>query len=566
MKRLALALALIGSLALGGCTSEVHLVTGSTVNIGETAELESLNADVVTTEPGQRLADELANLTSEQFYVESDTGDVVANEGFGTVTVNSTNPLTVTYEVATSRKWSDGQPVDSADLLLSYAAATKAGGTNFYSRRTGSGLQYAKVTDVGLRSITLQFSQPVSDWKTALRVVVPAHVVAAEALNGIQASAGKAAVIEAVQGADSTKLEALAEAYRSAYFIADGSVPKEAFVSDGAYSITKVVPGSLVELTANTKYQGTYPPVAQTVNVRLYLDSMAALSDMNVGNVDVISATESGLVSFAELVSMVPSLTGVEAKTALKNSANADMVLFNFGSGSLFSDAKLRKAFTYLVPKARIVQDANSSITITGTDSFVFPSGSDYYSSTVASNGSDAYLLQDVEKASELVAATEIDTPIDVRVVYNKDTPRSKAQFQAIAQRAASAGFNLIDISSADPSRVLLSGEFDVVIGPRPLVGIPGLDPQFLVSDRVTRYQDAEVAKLLVAYAKATKPIKQAEIWKQIDARLYATSYGLPLYQVPNLIIYNTELGNFSIAPFGDSATWGYWTWSVSAK
>ena len=164
------------------------------------------------------------------------------------------------------------------------------------------------------------------------------------------------------------------------------------------------------------------------------------------------------------------------------------------------------------------------------------------------------------------MAVTKTHTPIDVRVVYNKDNPRSKAQFQAIALRAASAGFNLIDASSADPSRLLLSGEYDVVIGSRPLVGLPGFDPQFLLSDRITRYQDPQVAKLLVEYAKATKPIQQAAIWKQIDARLYATSYGLPLYQVPNLIIYNSDLGDYSIAPFGDSATWGYWTWSVSAK
>jgi hypothetical protein len=121
-------------------------------------------------------------------------------------------------------------------------------------------------------------------------------------------------------------------------------------------------------------------------------------------------------------------------------------------------------------------------------------------------------------------------------------------------------------MSSADPTRDLLAGNFDVYVGPRLLVGEVGQDPTSLVADRVTRYTDSQVSSLLIDYAKATKPVDAAKALAKIDARLYTTGYGLPLYQVPNLLIYRTKLGKIELSPFGDSATWGYWTWSVSTK
>ena len=576
MKRFIVALLALGSLALSGCSANVQLIPGTVINVAETGSMISLNPDVVTTTAAQHFAEEVSHLTSESFFLLDEAGDLVANEGFGTVTVDSENPLTVTYEIAQGRKWSDGQPVDSADLALSFAAATNPEGTNFYSRRAKSGLQFASVKDFGLRSITLEFSQPVSDWRTALPVYVAAHAVAAHALDGIEAVAGKATVIEALQSKNVEKLQKLAESYRSAFAPGREGFSMEALVTNGAYTVSGVIQDLSVALEARTKYQGDYAPVVEKVNLKVYGDSMAALADMNAGKIDIIGATESGLVKYSDLIGMVESLSSVKAKTSLRNGASADMVVFNFGEGSVFNKsnyksrpgigAELRKAFMAIVPKARIVQNASASTQIKATDSFIYPSSSRYYAGSVSANGSENYLLQDVEQAAEIVDASGVDAPVDVRVVYDSANPRSVAQFKAINERAASAGFNLIDASSASPSRVLLAGEFDVFIGPRDLVGVPGAEPSSLTGDNVTRYQDSRVSALLVQYAKASKELKQAEVLQKIDARLFATGYGIPLFQVPNLIIYRSNLEKLAVSPFGDSATWGYWTWSVSAK
>ncbi len=577
MKRFLVALLALSTLALAGCSTSVHLVPGSVVTIAESATMISLNPDVVTTASAQHLADEIANLTTEGFYSMDRSGQLKANTGFGNVKVNSNDPLTVTYEIALGRKWSDGQPIDSADLALSLMAATDLGGAHFYSRRAGNGLQYATVKTVGLRSLTLTFSKPVADWQTALTAAIPAHVVAAAAFNGLSASAGKASVISALQGHDATKLAALAAAYRSVYDTRGPGFNKSAFVSNGAYAIASVVSNQEVSLHAQTKYQGDFAPVTSTVNVRLFSDSMQALSEMNSGKVDIIGATESGLLKYSDLIGMVQSLSGTtKANTSMRNGATADMVLFNFGPGSAFADsaygskktaaAKLRQAFMNLVPKARIVQNASSSTKVNASDSFIYPSNSDYYEASVGYNGSDGYLLQDVQKASTLVTESGVRAPIDVRVVFDSTNPRSVAEFKAISLRAASAGFNLIDSASNTPSQALVAGKFDLFIGPRQLVGVAGASPSSLINDKNTRYGDALVTSLLNDYASASKPLDQAKILEKIDARLYASGYGVPLFQVPNLIIYLAKFGSLQVSPFGDSATWGYWTWSVSVN
>jgi peptide/nickel transport system substrate-binding protein len=574
LKRFLVALVALSTFALAGCSATLSTVPGTVVNVAETATMASLNPDVATNASAEHLADEVANLTSEGFFYLNEFGALVPNELFGTVTVDSQSPLTVTYEIAQGRKWSDGQPVDSADLVLSFAAATAPEDTNFRSRRAGTGLKFASVKSVGVRSLTLEFSQPVSDYRTSMPVFVAAHAVAAEALDGISPSSGKAAVIEAVQSGDAAKLALLADSYQSSFAPADSKFSMSALATNGAYTFSSVIKDVSVSLKARSKYKGAFPPVTETVNVKVYTDSMAALADMNADKIDIIGATETGLVKYPDLIGMVSSLSTTKATTALRNGRTADMVVFNFRETSVFSEnasddvpaAELRKAFMSIVPKARIVQEASSATQVSATDSFIYPSNSDHYAASVGANGSEKYLLQDAEKASETLKAAGINKPLDVRVVYDSSNPRSVSQFKELAVRSASAGFNLVDLSSETPTRALLRGEFDVYIGPRDLVGVPGFEPASLLADKVTKYSDSTVAKLLIDYAKATNELGQAAILRKIDAQLFETGYGIPLYQVPNLIIYRAKYGKLTVSPFGDSATWGFSSWSVSPK
>ena len=575
MKRYLVALTALFALVLSGCSATPTLTPGSVVQVAEIGSLKSLNADVITDAASQHMASELGNLTTLSFYSLDGKGQLAANKKFGTVKVLSTVPFVVEYKLRDGLKWSDGQPVNAADLMLSFAAATNASGVSFNSVRQTSGLQYAKVQKMSELSVTLSFSQAVADYKTALTVGVPAHIVANAGLEGIEYSAGKQAVISAIEGGDKPRLEALAAAYSSVYDITKSAPAQGALVGDGPYLIDTFARGTAATLKANEKFAAGHAPTIETVVVRFYADSTAAISAMYSGEVDIINATESGLARLNDIISLVAALPEGTAKTKIRNGDSADCMLLNFGSDSIFSDAKwpnhadradlLRKAMMNLIPKARAVQLANADYEVSQADSFIFPSSSSYYSATKVANGSQDYLIQDVEKASELVDQSGVNTPLELRVVFDRTNPRSKAQFGLIADRAASAGFEVVDLSAQDMNEVLTSGEFDLYIGPMSLTGISGNTPARILGG-ITSYQDTKVASLLSSYALANKEVSRAEILRKIDKRLFETNYGMPIIEVPNLMIYSTRLKTYASAAYGNSATWGYWTWSVSVK
>lgn len=572
MKRALAALAVVFTLILSGCSAPSGLIAGSLVNVAEIGELTTLNPDSMSTDGGEQFATELANLTKLSFFSLDERGALAANKKFGTVKLVSTTPFVVDYSINRGIKWSDGQPLDAADLVLSYLAAKTEG---FESKRFGSGLQYASIKKLGEYNLTLEYSQAVADWQTALTVPVAAHSVAFFALDGIDAQAGKQAVISAVEGNDIPTIDKLSYAYRTA-FLVEGEVPvAQALVSDGAYTISKVTPRYSVTLTVRDGFTAGPPANIEKLNLKLYQDATAAVSDMYNGKVDIIAAKESGLAKITDILSLVAALPSGTARSKVRSSASIDAVLLNFGKGSVFADSSysnhperagvLREALINLVPKYRLVQAANAEYVVAQADSFIYPANSKFYSSVSTSNGSQEHLFQDVEKAAELVDSTDIRTPLDVRVVYDSTNPRSKAQFDELAARAASAGFNMIDVSSTDISETIANGDFDVFIGAQSLTGVPGNSPSSLLGG-FTGYFDQTVSDLLSQYALAKTDVAKAAVLGKVDARLYATSYGVPLIQVPNLVIYSTKLKSFTPSPFGDSATWGYWTWTVSGN
>ncbi len=64
-------------------------------------------------------------------YYDADL-NYINNDQFGTCTIDSLDPLTITYTINEGVTWSDGTPVDAADLVLQWAAL----GTHFNSANT----------------------------------------------------------------------------------------------------------------------------------------------------------------------------------------------------------------------------------------------------------------------------------------------------------------------------------------------------------------------------------------------------------------------------------------------
>ena len=571
--------ALLVVVGLSACSSSGGFVAGTQVNLGQIGEINSINTDVAGAIGGEKNAAELANLTTANFYQLDASGELVANELLGKVEVISTSPLKVKYTLADGASWSDGTPIDAADLALSLAAGSGVAGVNFYSIRSGTGLAFASLAEkpsVGDSSITVSYSRPVADYLNAITLPVAAHTVGRLVDSSLNAGAAKQMVLDAVTSSDVTKLNAIAETYRSAFSTWSGLNDKKLFVSSGAYQVSKSQGKAALTLKANPEFKLGAAPTIETISLTYFVDSATAVAAMSAGKIDATDTADSGLVTLADILGLVGQIKDQNVTPAIRAGSSAEQVVFNFKPQSRFSTERnggdaakalaLRKAFMNIIPRSRIVAGLSTAYKVSLVDSLVFQSSANYYRASSQDNGLSEYLFQDVEKASEIFDSTGVSRPMKVRVAYDLNNPRSQAEWILLRERAASAGFNLKAVDAADFEAALASGNFEIYLGARPVVSVAGQNVFSLTSDSFVGYSNDKVQAALTAYAAAGDEQSRGSALKEIDALLVADAYAMPLYEVASMVLYTDRVVGFAVAPRAESVTWGYQNWSIKPK
>jgi peptide/nickel transport system substrate-binding protein len=566
----AIAATVLLSSLLAGCSAS-GVQTGSILNIGLTDDFNSLNADNVTDEAAIDVNREIANLINPSFYFSDSAGELVANSEFGTVEVLSESPLKVRYALSGRAKWSDGVGVSARDLMLSWLAARNPADAGFNSIRSGSGLKFAtstpKISADGL-SLDVTFDRAVADYKTVLTVSAAAHLVAGKAFNETENSAALARFDQAVNSQNVSDQKLISEQYSQLY-LTHGSLFEGAKVSAGAYRVESFAPSTSLTLKVNRDFAWGPTTKIETLNIRFYSDATAMLAALQEGLLDLAAPQESGIASNSDLIGLA-KIAGANYEFAASNSIEA--VLLNFSEGSAFADsnsenaAVLREAFLALIPRAKILTSLSVDNPVIEARSWIYSSSSNYYSPFVQSNGSAGFLVQDAEKAQQLLEAADLRKPQDIRVLFDSNNPRAKAEWYLLAEYAAVAGFNLIDVSSSEPRTVFATGGFDAYITTVELAGELNGDPYWFTGGSIGKFTSPKIESLLAQFSAETKPLEQISVLKDIDAELYASRFGMPLYQVPSLLIYSDRLATVVKAPQGSSATYGYWNWSISGN
>ena len=568
MKRLIsiTAVAALATFSLAGCSTNDSVVPNSHVTIAEVGSISTLNPDVLGS-TSNKIASDLAVLTSQHFYEVDKNGELVANKNFGTVEITKQSPFTVTYKFGKSAVWSDGSKLDATDLALAVVAAKTV---EFNSVHFGTSLSEAKIVgtpNAGDDTFTLQFDQPIADWKTILNISVPAHVVGKSAGIGGNVAAVRAGVMKAIEEQNVDVLSKLALAYSDA-FTENSSV--EDFVTAGAYTVT-AVSKEQVSLKAARDFGGLHSGIAETVNLKVFADNATALKEMGSGAVDIIAPQVTLNEPQSDLVSQSQALSTKTVTVVAPGSSLSEQFVVNLAVGNLadstYKDPKtaltLRQAFMNIVPKARALDFASMTQTVSRSDSFVYPSGSKNYSAVTASNGSANYVLQDSEKSSELVASLKLPKSPTLRVLFDSDSPSAVAEWTLLSDHAATSGFRLTNVSSSDPSERLALGAYEVYLGPLPLLGVGEGTVQLLASGPAHMPQDT-FATLTKAVVSAGDKGLSGKL-QELDKQLFDIGYGVPMYQLPTLLVHNNRIQGFMADPFGTNSTWGYWTWHVSA-
>ncbi len=586
IRRLVVAAAVVavGALALSGCSApaQSEIVSGTSISVAQNSGFTSYNPTAAA--DNSTYNSNITYLTNQTFNYYNSKPTLVTIPKFGTYTEVSKNPLTIKYTVNSGVKWSDGVQVGAADMLLDWASSISkynGKGVNFTSADAGSGLDLVtkvpKISDDG-RSVTLVYSKPYSDWRTAFGIGVPAHETykLAYPSSKLSATAENNAVIKAIQTNNTTVLKKLAKAWATGYEATTMPANKNIFLSDGAYIITALTK-DYVTLTANKNYTWGPLPKVQKITVRFISDPTAQVQALQNGEVQIISGQAT-----ADTLAAVKAATGIKSTTTNESTyEHVDLTFNNKGPfsaaayGGDASKAKLvREAFLKALPRQEIVdkliKPLNPNVVLDNSQMFL--PGAPGYSTSVAANGSSAYNTQDVAAAKTLLAQAGVTTPVKVEFGYPNDNPRRVNEFQLIQSAENSAGFDVVDDSAPGDTYFgnLGSGIYDAVIfaWQYTSLAVSANQPIFQTSATTAagnyngysnKTVDADFKKLDVT----TVPSAQQALLADIDKQAWGDAYGATLYQLPDLTAWSDKVSNVVDAPLAPTVFWNYWQWNV---
>jgi peptide/nickel transport system substrate-binding protein len=588
IRRLVVATAVIavGALALSGCTPAVQseIVSGTSISIAQNAGLTSLNSAVAA--DNSTYNDNIEYLTNALgFNYYNAKPALVDNPKFGTITEVKSDPLTVKYTVNQGVDWSDGVQVGGSDLLLAWASGISkfntAKGVNFASAGAGGGLdlvtQTPKISDGG-RSLTLVYSKPFADWRTALGVGVPAHIVYKMAYPTSKLSAAKenAAVDKAIESDNATALAPITKAWSTGYEMTTLPSSKLPLVSDGPYKLVALTK-DYATLTANKKYTWGPLPKVQKITVRFITDPTAQVQALENGEVQIIYGQAT-----ADTFSTIKAASGLNYTNT--NEASYEHVDLTFNNKGPFDPASyggdaakallVRQAFLKALPRQSIVDELikplNPNVKL--NDSQVFLPGQDGYSTDVAANGSSAYSTVDVAAAKADLAQAGVKTPVKVEFGYPNDNPRRVSEFQLIQASEKAAGFNVVDDSSPAETYFgnLGTGKYDAVIFAWVYSSLAVTQNASIFKTSATTtggnyngYSNPTVDSDFNTLETTTVPAKQQALLSAIDKAIWGDAYGATLYQLPDLTAWSKKVTGVEDAPLTPNVFWNYWEWNV---
>jgi len=599
------ALAAVGALVISGCAAggggdngdDSGLVEGSSITAAWNQAFYSMNGN---TSYGNATANNNINyLTLDGFNYYNNKPELVKNTSFGSYEVVNEDPLTIKYTIADGVKWSDGTKIDAADLMLNWAALSRALDTpdfdpsDFTDPDTGEftdafpkdvvyfdsgaspdaqfGLVHdtPKISDDG-KSITLVYSSPYVDWENAFASPLPAHVIAEKALGIDKADDAKKAVIDAIQKDDKAALAKLSAFWNSGFNFTELPDDPSLYLASGPYMIKDFVADQYITLTANPEYKGDQKPKIEDITVRFIPDPLAAVQALQNGEVDIISPQAT-----ADIKTALDALDKVTVDTGVEGTYEHLDLQFDQGKNpeNIFKDPKVREAFLKTVPRQEILDKLIKPIV--GEDALlrssqVFVPGAEGYDKSVEENGSSAFAEPDIEGAKALLAESGI-TNKDVCILYASNNPRRVNEFALIQASAAQAGFNVTDCGSEQWGGLLgTPGAYDAVFFGWQSTSLAVTDWtatfQTGAINNLNFYSNPEIDKLSAQISGEFDHDKQIEIKQKADKILWDDFYGVTIFQFPGVTAFSDRVKNVDPSILAPTIFWNAWDWEVTDK
>ena len=582
-----LATGLAAVLLLVGCTGR-GVAEGTEVTVAVRAPFSSYNGN---TSYGSTSANSsVITATNSRFFAYDERSELAPDESFGMVRVDSEQPLTVTYTIADGVTWSDGVPVDAADLLLAWAANSGVLNTPgfddgpfldvdtqqytddfpadvvFFDGSSGDGLELVTSTPEigdGGRSITLVYDEYFVDWRLVFEVGVAAHVVAGEALGVDEPVAAKRAIVDAVQDADGQGLARISRFWNSGFNVTQDPPDPALLVGTGPYTLAESNPDRTI-LEANPNYRGDNAPTYERVVMRHIGDPLEAVAALADGSVDVVAPQPT-----ADVAAALNAVEGVTVESGFDAThERLDLQVAN-GRNETFDDPLVRTAFLKTIPRQQIVDDLVAPVHADAQvrSSHVFLPGTDDDAQAAQRNGSADFGRPDVAGAKRLLRQAGAVAP-EVCILFDPANPRRLSEFELIQSAAAQAGFRVTDCSSPTWQELLgLPGEYDASLYALRAsnLAVTAVRASFASTGGVNNtsfYSNAEVDALLAELERETNAAEQTRLLAEIDRLVWADSAGMPLYQFPSITAFRTGVTGVTPSPLAAGVLWNVWDWT----
>lgn len=534
------AAALAAALVLGvtGCAPALPetVVPGTKAVVGWTGAFTSANAAAVPTAGNL----DVAAMIRAGFGSLVD-GAFVADEGFGSVTIVSDDPFTVTYDLA-EPAWSDGIPLDAADLLVGWAASVGYFGASSEEESDAEASDPADAEvpriDEFARSIEVAAAHPRSDWQTAVTVAVPAHVLGAQAFDIDDAMEAKQAVIAAIQSGDADGVAELAAAWNEGFSLKGATVPDELLLSSGPFLVDEVkADGKSVELVPNPAYRGGRTP------------QIARIELAPIGDDPIAAAgTELDVVQVAPSAANQQPIRDLERKDFSADPTRDGTIwaaLLN--PSGVFTSAQVRTAFLHAVPSSALMEGGAGQwrAAYAPTTSMTTSTESAAYEIVNEDSGfAEAIGTTQNEPALEREAAG-VAAGAPVCVLYDRASEFAVGAFAAMQVAAAEAGWSVTDCSFDDFSVGLEQRRWDAAIVRVPLPETPEeIAAQWGSGgvQSITRQADPERDALIAQLAQTTDVYEARALRAQIEASIVRSAVALPIAANPVITIVDRDV------------------------
>lgn len=579
----------VSALILSGCErSQVLVVEGSSVTVAQEGAFFSFNDRTSFGDAPENRG--VVAATNSNFFYVTDELALVRDESFGVYEVLVDEPFTVKYTMSDTAQWSDGTPIDSADLLLAWVANSGAlndadvdpreftdpvtgAFTDDYPNRVvyfdgavRSGLSLVSQTPViDDRSITLVYDEFFVDWEQSFAVGVPAHITAGKALDIDDASEAKRALVDAVQGNDRAALATISRFWNTGFVLSDLPANTDLLVGSGPYVVTEFVANEFVTLSANERYRGDHLPEIEEITVRFISDPLAAIDALAAGEVDVISPDVTP--EFEAALETLDGVTIVWGDGPVFD--HIDLVFENSKNGT-FDDPLLREAFLKTVPRQQIVDQlmAPTLRPLELRDSTVFLPGSPGYDEAIENNGMAVFTEVDVAGARAIVERSGATNPV-VCILHDSSDAKRVAAFELMAVSAAEAGFVVEDCGSPEWAGLLgLPRAYDAALFGWEVrsFGVANTVATFRSGaiNNLNGYSNLAVDALLDDLDDVLEPDRKLDILLRIDELLVEDSYGLVFAHHPGVAAHSDRLAGVSPGPLSSTVLWNVWGWRLT--